>query len=486
MKADIVFYRIATNAESTAGVEAYQPSADTQPSDDIQQYLRQAQEHFQQAQHLGKLRQAHHAQQAAQVVQHLSEQQQQHHQQTRGRSVSQPSHFAEHRFSFPLDLPVESTANIMNTSPARPSVDNSNNVSPEHTQNIGSSPSQGLENAYFPMNGLPAGSAGHYGMGAQMSQPAGHSVEQQMAMMTAMKNIQVQLPPDARIPISQPVSPVAHRANNGVAPFSTPAGIPTQQSQQPHPVYTRPRGMTVGTVPVMPPQLAAGYQHAFTSTPVRNGNMHGTPEGMFAVNKHMPHTQGPSPVAVSPFNVQPSQAGIPHTAPPSPGAHMATQEMDHNMFMNAALTTPQRTTTANGNQQEAPRSLQEFNPVPTLENQAMAFGLGMNEIRMSVPMSLSNSQASFHPSTQAAGSAGSGEDGAANRSLIGSRRSSTAGGGQGMGGMMQMNATMSSQCNTSTDGQNLSQVPPLTVTTDSSQVEALSHDLRDKLTFLTK
>ena len=425
---DMLSGRIATNAESTAGAEGYQQASDSQTSADIQQYLRQAQEHFQQAQHLEKLRQAHQAQQTAQVVQHLSQQQkqQQQPQQTRARSVSQPSHFAEYRFSFPLDLPAEPSANIMNTSPARPSVDHSNNVSPEHAQNIGSSPSQGLENAYFPINGLSAGPHGHYGMGTQMNPPAGHSVEQQIAIMNAMKNIQVQLPPDARMPISQPVSPVATRVTNGTAPFTTPAAVATQQAQQPHPAYTRPRGMTVGTVPVMPPQLAAGFQHAFTSTPVRNGNMHGTPEGMFTVNKHMPHTQGPSPVAASPFNVQPSQASIPHTAPPSPGAHMTSQEVDHNLFMNPSLTTPQRTTTANSNRQEAPRSLQEFNPVPTLENQAMAFGLGMNEIRMSVPMSLSNSQASFHPSTQAAGSAGSGEDGAGNRSMLESRRSSVA------------------------------------------------------------
>ena len=52
--------------------------------------------------------------------------------------------------------------------------------------------------------------------------------------------------------------------------------------------------------------------------------------------------------------------------------------------------------------------------------------------------------------------------------------------------MMQMNAGMSSQGNTSLDGQNPNHVPPLTVTTDNSQVEALSHELRDKLTFLTK
>lgn len=370
----------------------------------------------------------------------------------------------------------------MNTSPARPSVDNSNNVSPEHAQNIGSSPSQGLEHAYFPMNGLSAAQANHYGMTAQMTQPGGHSVEQQMAMMNAMKSIKVQLPPDGRVPTSQPVSPVAHRASNGMVPFSTPAGVATQQS---HPVPTRPRGMTVGTVPIMPTQLAAGYQHSFTANPVRNGNIHATPEGIFPINKHMPHTQGPSPAPVSPFNVQPPKAMVSHTAPPSPGSHMFSQEIDHNIFMNPALTTPQRTTTANGNHQEAPRSVQEFNPVPTLEHQAMAFGLGMNEIRMSLPMSLSNSQASYHPSTQATGSAGSGDDAGANRSVMDSRRSSVAG-NQGMSGMLQMSMHSGALGASSSDGQSSTHVPPLTVTTDSSQVEALSHELRDKLTFLTK
>jgi hypothetical protein len=373
-----------------------------------------------------------------------------------------------------------STNAIMNTSPARPSVDNSNNVSPEHVQNIGSSPSQGLEHAYFPMNGLSAAHASHYGIGTQMTQPGGHPVEQQMAMMNAMNSIKVQLPPDGRLPPSQPVSPVAHRTHNGMVPFSTPAGVPTQQ---PHPVHTRPRGMTVGTVPVMPTQLTAGYPNGFASTPVQNGSIHGTPEGMFAINKHMPHSQGPSPMPVSPFNVPPPKAMVSHTAPPSPGSHMFSQELEHNMFMNQALSTPQRTTTANGNQ-DAPRS-QEFNPVPTLENQAMAFALGMNEIRMSVPMSLSNSQASFHPSTQATGSAGSGEDGGANRSVMDSRRSSVAANGQGRSGMIQMSMHNGSQAVSSSDGQS-NQVPPLTVTTDNSQMEELSHELKDKLTFLTK
>lgn len=370
----------------------------------------------------------------------------------------------------------------MNSSPARPSVDNSNNVSPEHVQHVGSSPSQGLEQAYFSVNGLAAAHGNHFSAGAHMSQANNFQVEQQMAMMNAIKSINTQLPSDGRVPPSQPVSPVAHQTNNGMVPFSTPAGLSTQ----PQHVHTRPRGMTVGTVPIMPMHLASGYQHSFTDASMHNGNMHPPADQMFFA-KHLPHAQGPSPMPVSPFNVQPRDTMVSHTAPPSPGGHVFPQDSENNIFMNAGLTTPQRASTASGTQQESARSQQEFNPVPMLENHALTYGgLGMNEIRMSVPMSLSNSQASFPASIHPGDSARSAEDGGANRSTLDdSRRSSGTGVDQGLGGMMQMSTLNGSQGPPSSDGPP-SSVPPLTITTDNAQVESLSNDLKDKLTFLTK
>lgn len=380
----------------------------------------------------------------------------------------------------------------MNSSPARPSVDNSNNVSPEHVQHVGSSPSQGLEHAYFPVNGLSAAHGNHFNAGAHMSQANNFQVEQQqqMAMMNAIKSINTQLPSDGRVPPSQPVSPVAHQTNNGMMPFSTPAGLSTH----PQHVHTRPRGMTVGTVPIMPMHLASGYQHSFPNVSMHSGNMHPPADQMFHIAKHLPHTQGPSPMPVSPFNVQPRDTMVSHTAPPSPGGHSFPPDGENNIFMNAGLTTPQRASTATGTQQESARSQQEsvrsqqeFNPVPMLENHALTYGgLSMNEIRMSVPMSLSNSQTSFPASIHPADSARSAEDGGVNKSTLDdSRRSSGTGVGHGMGGMMQMSTLNGSQGPSSTDGPS-SSAPPLTITTENAQVESLSNDLRDKLTFLTK
>lgn len=316
-----------------------------------------------------------------------------------------------------------------------------------------------------------------------MNQPNPFQADQQIAMMNALKGVNTQLASDGRIPTSQPVSPVAHQTNNGMVPFSTPAGLSTQPQQ----VHTRPRGMTVGTVPIMPMHLATGYQHSFPNAPSHNGNMHPPPEAVFHLAKHLPHTQGPSPMPVSPFNVQSRDTMVSHTAPPSPGGHSFAQDAENNIFMNAGLTTPQRAATASVTQQDSARSQPEFNSVPVLESHALAYGgLNMNEIRMSAPMSLSNSQTSLHASIHQGDSARSAEDAGAHRSTLDeSRRSSGTGAGPGIGGMLHMSTLNGSQGPSSAEGPP-SSAPPLTITTDSSQVEELSNDLKDKLTFLTK
>ncbi|KAJ9125482.1 hypothetical protein QFC22_000443 [Naganishia vaughanmartiniae] len=453
---------ITTNAESVAGGDNVLPSSTNpqQSHEDIDEYFRAAQQHYQQAQQIQ-------TQIDSQVQQTQQVQQQQ---QSRGRSVSQPSHFSQlHRFSMPFGMPSDPATHSMDSSPIPISTDHSSNISAENSRNLGSSPLQGLDqHAYFPQMGPPGAHAGQMNAGMQSSQAKNTQVEQHIAMMNAMNGMNGQLAADGqRVLPSQPGSPNANHPGNGMMTFSTPAGIsnPTQQ------VHTRPRGMTVGTVPVFPLQFV-NYQPALNPTSINNGGMHATPESMFQMSTHQPRTQGPSPVPASPFNAHPRDGMIARTAPSSPGSQMFAQEIENKAFMNAALTTPQRVMSANFTLQEAPRSLHDYNPVPTLETQAMAYGRGMSEIKMTpIPMSVSNSQTSFAPANYLPGSAGSAEDNGGSKSRMGSRRSSITG--------LQMNPPNGSQEMQTSSGQQL------TITTDSSQVEELSHDLRDKLSFLT-
>ncbi|KAJ9109748.1 hypothetical protein QFC19_001978 [Naganishia cerealis] len=480
-------YSITTNAESTAGGESVLPLSTNpqQPQEDIEQYLLAAQQHFQQAQQIQTQLENHQAQQAqqaqpAQQAQQSQQSQQVQQQQSRARSISQPSHFNQvHRFSIPFGFSPDQAAHGMDSSPIRVSAENSSNVSLETSQNLGSSPLQGLDqHAYFPNMGPPGVQGSQFNTAGQNNQAKNLQVEQHIAMMNAMNGMNAQLAAEGHVLNSQPVSPVANNPTNGMMTFSTPAGM-SNPSQH---VHTRPRGMTVGTVPILPMQFG-NYQPGMTS--VVNGSVQATPESIYHISNHMPRTQVPSPVPASPFNVQPRDTMISHTAPSSPGSQMFAQEIENNAFMNAVLTTPQRVMSANFTQQEAPRSLQEYNAVPTLESQALNYGHGMSEIKMkSIPMSVSNSQTSFHQSSHLPGSAGSGEDGSGSKSRMGSRRPSTAGPGQGSNVGMQMSTFDGLQGMSSQDAQTSSgQI--LSITTDSNQVEELSHDLREKLSFLT-
>lgn len=366
----------------------------------------------------------------------------------------------------------------MDSSPAPVSADHSSNISLDNSQNLGSSPLQGLDqHAYFPPMGPPANNVGQMNAAMQSAQGKNLQVEQQIAMLNAINGMNGQLAVEGHSLPSQPVSPNASNQANGMMTFSTPAGL----SNPTHPVHTRPRGMTVGTVPILPMQFANYQPVTNSSASLTNGSTHATPESIYQMSNHLPRTQGPSPVPASPFNTHPRDAMSARTAPSSPGNQTFAQEMENKAFMNAVLTTPQRVMSANFTLQEAPRSLHEYNPVPTLENQAMAYGRGMSEMKMTpIPMSVSNSQTSFAPTSHLPGSAGSVEDGSGSKSRMGSRRPSTTALAQTNSAGLQMNAPSGAQEIQSASGQSL------TITTDSSQVEELSHDLRDKLSFLTK